>query len=172
MKPIPLKKYRIPAYKIAEMAWGSGGTHAYKCNRRGAYYYSCSGHGGYVVDSRCLTKQERKRIERHIRAIDLRLLVQSRNGDGHKFVIGVSMLSVPRSGRWLRHETVFRYIPRLGPVEWVDLPVYLFEEDCDWAVLEKLTDIRAEHPHLTERKRRHYINQTFNSYYRNKGKRE
>jgi hypothetical protein len=168
VKPTPLTKYRIPAYSIAEMSWGSGGTHAYRCNRRGAYYYSCSGHGGYVVDSRCLTRKERAKIERHIKPIDLRLLVQRRNGNGHRFVIGVSMLNVPRSGCRLRSQSFFNYSPRLGPIEWVDLPVYLFEEDCDWAVLEKLTDIRAEHPHLTERQRRHYINETFNQWHRNK----
>lgn len=168
MKAIPLTKFKIPAYKIAEMSWGAGGTHAYHCNRRGTYYYSCSGHGGYVVDSRCLTKQERRKIEKHIRPIDLQLLVQRYGGNGHRFIIGVSMLNVPRSGRWLRKESSFRYLPRLGPTEWMNLPIYLFEEDCDWAVLEKLTDIRAELPHLTERKRRMYINRTFNSYYRKK----
>lgn len=162
MKATPYAKYRIPARKIAEMVWGGRSTHAYRCNRVGAYYYSCSGHGGYVVDSRCLSLGEMRKIKKYISAINIRLLVQERASNF--FVIGASLLNFPRSGRHLQDNTSFQYTPRLGPLQWQDLPVFLFEEDCDWAILEKLTDIRAEGINMTEAERQKHINQMWRSY--------
>lgn len=140
MKPIKLEGFRIPAQHMAELLWGKGGTHSYKTSRRGAYYYSCSGHGGYVVDSRCLTAQERRKLDRYTVAQNLHLLVQHQaEGD---FVIGVNCVNFQSMGPYRTKS--YRYIPRLGRVEWVPLPVYVFEEDCDWAILEHLTPIRCE----------------------------
>jgi hypothetical protein len=53
------------ARSIAESNWGTGGTHAYKTNRRGAYYFSCSGHGGFVIDDKALTETERAKLAEH-----------------------------------------------------------------------------------------------------------
>lgn len=165
MKPTTLKDFRIPARNIAELRWGRGGTTAYRTNRRGAYYHSCSGHGGYVVDSRCLTEAERVEIDKHIKPEPLRLLVQHRDGTGD-VVIGVDCVYFQSIGPYKQKS--YRYIPRLGEVEWQDLSVYLFEEDCDWAVLEKLTDIRADlkwTTPMTESRRQAFINETFSRWH-------
>ena len=129
-------KKPIPARAIAEALWGSGGTTAYRTNRRGAYYYSCSGHGGYVVDGRVLNARERQNIDNYTRPIPIRLLVQ--NSNGYSFVLGVCL------GQFTGRPRAHRYHLSFGSVAWRDLPVYVFEEDCDWAILEHYTDIRAE----------------------------
>lgn len=168
MKPVPLKAFRIPARHIAELSWGNGGTTGYRCNRRGAYYYSCSGHGGYVVDSRCLTKRERARIDRYIQPWPLRLLIQRRNGRG-KVVIGVDCREFISCGTKASFRgKAYRYCPSLGPVEWRDLPVYLFEEDCEWAILERMTGIYRLKDLMPERKRKQSANATFKRWFADK----
>lgn len=172
MRPTPLREYRIPARHIAELAWGRGGTTGYLTTRRGAYYYSCSGHGGYVVDSRCLTKQERRKLNRYTRPWPLRVLVQHRNGGGDA-VIGVDCREFISCGtRTSFRNRTYRYCPTLGPVEWLDMPVYLFEEDCDWAILEKLTNICcANDLKMPEGKRRQRANATFRHWIRPRSER-
>ena len=50
------------ARKIAEEAWGSGGTTLYSTDRDGAYEYACSAHGGYVIAAEALTAAEREAL--------------------------------------------------------------------------------------------------------------
>lgn len=140
MKAVKLENYRIPARNIAELMWGSGGTISARTNRKKVYYYSCSAHGGYVVDSRVLTNDEKKKIEQHIKPEKLILIVQSRH-DGD-YVIGQCCQNFQRYGR-IRSQS-YRYNPSLGPVNQVEYDVYLFEEDCDWSILEYCTDIRLK----------------------------
>ena len=162
MKATTLNDYRIPSRTIAEMMWGRGGTTAYRTKRHGAYYYSCSGHGGYVVDSRILTETERRDIEQYIKPEPIRLCVQHRqNGD---VVIGQNLAYFSQSGR----DKGVTYMAHLGSVEWVDLPVYLFEEDCAWSILERFTDIRSEGFTMTDRERQVSIERTFANWYGDK----
>ena len=165
MQATQLRDFRIPARHIAELSWGKGGTHSYRCNRKGAYYYSCSGHGGYVVDGRCLTKAERRKIARYRSPMPLRILVQHRNGRTGNVVIGVGCRDFISCGNAASFRgKSYRYSPSLGKIEWQEIPVYLFEEDCDWAILEKRTDIRAEMKHLSDKKRATSINRTFRQW--------
>ncbi|RUU78233.1 hypothetical protein [Mesorhizobium sp. M7A.F.Ca.MR.362.00.0.0] len=53
------------ARSIAEALWGTGGTHSARTNRAGAFYFSCSGHGGFVIDARCLAHDEYARLCKH-----------------------------------------------------------------------------------------------------------
>lgn len=53
---------KLIARKIAEDLWEKGGTCLYETNRNGAYWFSCSSHGGYIVDENCLSLEERNRI--------------------------------------------------------------------------------------------------------------
>jgi len=132
MKPVPLAGFRIghsQARGIAEALWGKGGTNSERCNRPGAFYFSCSGHGGYVVDASILTEQERAKIEEVRSPEPVKILVQGNR------VIGVSN---PFTG-----SRSFRYNSAFGTPEWRAHPVFLFEEDCDWSILEHLTDIRS-----------------------------
>lgn len=66
---------KINYRRIAESMWGRDGTTGYRTNRRGAYYYSCAGHGGYIVDADSLTASERSSIEKYIKPSELPLLV-------------------------------------------------------------------------------------------------
>lgn len=54
------------ARSIAEARWGRGGTHSYRTNRRGAFYFSCSSHGGFVIDARALQDEEFICIYRYV----------------------------------------------------------------------------------------------------------
>lgn len=113
------------ARSIAESAWGRGGTISYKTNRKGAYYFSCSGHGGYVVDAEALTEEERALIAPYAKAD--RCFYAARNGEVYFFQNPYST----RAGRYYRYSDT-----ETGYAE-----IYLFEEDCDWAILEHFTDI-------------------------------
>ena len=114
------------------------------------------------MDARCLTKQERTKIERYIHSIPVRLLVQHRNGAGDT-VLGASYHQFQTCGR--PSTRTIRYSPHLGPVEWIDLPVFLFEEDCAWAILEKLTDIVTNDVFPgNEKKHRQAVNRTFRNW--------
>jgi len=163
MRPTRLEGFRIPARHIAKLSWGDVNT-SYRTNRHGAYYYSCSGHGGYVVDSRCLTKRERARIDKYTRPLPIRILVQHRDGQGD-VVIGVDCREFISCGTKASFRgKSYRYCPSLGPVEWQELPVYLFEEDCDWAILEKFTNIRSDGWGKDEAERKRIINRTFKNW--------
>jgi len=132
MKPAPLANFLIPhsfARNLAESRWGRGGTSSDHTTRHGVFYFSCSGHGGYVVDAGALTPEERTEVEKIVTAEPIRILVQ---GDA---VIGIS--------NPFTHTRGIKYKTHLGPPEWQVHPVYLFEEDCDWAVLEHVTGIRT-----------------------------
>jgi len=157
LRAVPLQDFRVPTHRLAGMMWGTVNA-TYRCNRRGASYYSCSGHGGYVVDSRALTAKERRKIDKYKLPLPLNLLVQHRNG-GDDVVVGVGAMMFANCCRTQRG---FRYSPSLGPIEWQEMPVYVFEEDCDWAILEHLTDIRDDgHIIKDERKRKAAARQCF-----------
>jgi len=158
MKAILLKDYRINPRQVAEATWGTGGTHSIKTNRKRAYYYSCSAHGGYVIPESTLTTKEKELIKEYYSPEQIQLLIQHRiDGD---YVIGVSLANIHR---YVKRTKNFKYIPHLGTAEWIDHDVYLFEEDCDWAILEKLTDIRHNSSMETE-KRQEIIDNTFKTW--------
>ncbi len=142
MKLVPLSKYRINARHIAELMWGTGGTHAIRTNRAGAYYYSCSGHGGYVVDHRALTIEELEDICHyqggHIGPHNLHTLLV-RGLDDTLCVAGVSYHDFAHHAKRPR----VHLPPEVRVEGWFKHPVYLFEEDCDWSILETFTDIRT-----------------------------
>jgi hypothetical protein len=134
-----MRDFKLDSRRIAEQMWGRDATE-YKTNRKGARYFSCSQHGGYVVDSRCLTDEEKDRIQPYMNEYNpapVSVLVQHQGE--RDVIIGTSYAHFTNTGRARN----IRYNPALGPVEWVLVPVYTFEEDVDYAILEKLTDIRA-----------------------------
>lgn len=141
-RPTPFDRYKIPFTNIAEASWGRGGTSSHKTTRPGFRYFSCSGHGGYVVDGRRLTPEEKAELDAHDFEPDiLHVLVQSvpagKMGSTPHFedyVIGARRSS--RRPIW--------YDVTKGKVEWRGIPVYLFEEDCDWALVEKVTGVRLK----------------------------
>jgi hypothetical protein len=151
-----LENTTINARRIAELLWGRGGTIAYKTNRKGTYYYSCSAHGGYVVDGRVLTETEKAKINRHVKPETLNFLVDSETNE----VYGVSYNTFTCYGK-----RNFKY-PAGKKVEWKTVEVYTFEEDCAWAVLELYTNIRAAGSVEVEQPNR--AEEAVNRYFENK----
>lgn len=141
MTIVKLSDFKINARYIAEAMWGSGGTRAQRTNRQGAYYYSCSQHGGYVVDGKALTFEEREKIDAWQGANYLMLLVQKLRGlDGvmDDYVIGIDYRNV--TNIQMRQKRFQRFAWSID-TKWVKYPVYLFEEDIAWCVLELFTDV-------------------------------
>lgn len=125
---------------IAESLWGPRGTTAYRTNRRGAFYFSCSGHGGYVIDDRTLTDQERAALLHAGFTPDSCWGVRNKDGD---------ILKVRHPHSQVNHRSITY---QLGSGEYSDhnIPVWIFEEDCDWAAVQAFTAIRSEGFSLSE----------------------
>lgn len=140
------------ARSFAETNWGRGGTTSYRTNRRGVYYFSCSGHGGYVVDGYALTEDERAEIDKYVTSHSCTMVF---NPSTQRIIF----LQNPCTIRTQR----YRYNPEVHTIV-KDYPIYFFEEDCDWAVLEKFTDIRAKHT-MTPAEREKAINDTFTRWF-------
>ena len=166
MQPKLPSKFRPQARPIAELMWGRGGTHTYKTNRRGAYYFSCSGHGGYIVCANDLTDAEKVKLEKYVKPVSINIIIQTQK-DGKEYVVGVDNTPLSRSGT---AERTYRYNRLLGPARWGTFELYLFEEDCDWTILEKFTDIRLkpqdDNPTFYEA-REAQIEATFSQYHGN-----
>lgn len=114
------------ARSIAQSMWGHGGTHAYKTNRKGVYYFSCAGHGGYVLPASVLTKEEYAAVSRYVEPKTATVYVDAR-------------------GKVLyMHPYRTRTTKLMPPWTTIEEEFFTFEEDCEWAVLEKFTTIRVE----------------------------
>lgn len=113
------------ARSVAESKWGRGGTKSYRTNRKGVYYFSCAGHGGYVLPASVLTDEEYESVVRYVSPHEADVYYNS-----NKVVYMHPFRS--KGGR-------ISY-----PYETAKEKFFLFEEDCDWAVLEKFTGIRLK----------------------------
>lgn len=138
---INLEQFKFTASycrRLAENMWGKGGTHAYRTNKRGFYYYSCSGHGGYVVPKESLSKRTLEILNRAgFTPEPIYLGVQ--HGSNSTQVLGIL---------WPNYQRLpsIRYYPHLGRFEWMEYEeVYTFEEDCNWAIIEYLEGVNTEH---------------------------
>jgi hypothetical protein len=120
------------ARATAEATWGRGGTTAYKTNRKGAYYFSCSSHGGFVISAKALTSAEYEALSKYVTPEVLTVYVANENNS----VLLAFHPFRSKSGR----------LPYAGPmghrVEKEE--VFLLEEDCDWALAVKLTGIMTK----------------------------
>lgn len=168
MKRVKLSDFKPNCRSLAESMWGSGGTSALRTNRRGAYYYSCSGHGGYLVLEDVLTPDELKNINEYIRPSTIQLLVQH-DDNGEAIVVDKNANDFIHYGHRKRSFTYYNYYDK--PI-WVDYNVYVFEEDCDWSILEKFTDIRTieilkriSNGDLTENEYNRIIDDSFNRWH-------
>jgi hypothetical protein len=165
MKPIRIDKVSINTRQIAESLWEEGGTQRLKTNRKGVSFYCCSGHGGYIVLEKHLKPEEIEKIKKYVIPQNINLLVQHRE-DGD-YCIAISMYSFSQSCKSPRR---FWHDPYKGKVKWVNMPVYTFEEDCEWCILEKFTDIKLNKYPITESERLECIENTFQTYFANKEK--
>lgn len=111
------------ARSIAESLWGTGGTHSYRTNRRGAFYFSCSGHGGYVIDSTAFSGEELAAIAPHVSVTDT-----------------YTRFSWVKYNRF--HHSYKRRATRYAGRATITNGTFLvFEEDCDWSIVDHLTGI-------------------------------
>ncbi len=111
------------ARNIAESLWGSGGTTSYATNRNGAFYFSCSGHGGFVISANALTATERKAIDQYCQA-----------ERGIRYIA--------RNGKSTLMHAFRKRGTRIAYAYTVQCDFYIFEEDCDWSIVITQTGIR------------------------------
>lgn len=120
------------ARQTAESLWGRGGTSAYRTNRKGAYYFSCSGHGGFIISAQCLTDDEYKSISEFVKPEIMSVYVSN---DDNRVLLAFHPYR-RRSGK------VRRYGPNGYRI--VNEEVFVLEEDCDWALAVKYAGITAK----------------------------
>ena len=98
------------ARNLAEARWGRGGTSSEKTGIPGVFYFSCSGHGGFIIDGTThqLTGLQPTPIT----------VIISNSGK-------VIKARPPESNRSLSYYSHHSYAVD-------DYPVYYAEEDCDW----------------------------------------
>jgi len=113
------------ARQMAESKWGSGGTHSEKTTEPGAFYFSCSGHGGFILDGRALPGQARESLKQFIQPE----IVE------HYFT---------QCGKLVAFNWPDRRRNRKIPADCykVQFEVFVLEEDCDWCLAYMFTPVR------------------------------
>lgn len=115
------------ARSMAVSRWGTHATSA-RTNRRGAFYFSCSSHGGYIIDGRCLTLDETNNILKYLPA---------------EFATEVFATNKPEVAVKFRGPDSNRNLTYYGHSQQTrQILIFYGEEDCAWSVIEKFTDIR------------------------------
>jgi hypothetical protein len=120
------------ARQTAESQWGRGGTTAYKTNRKGAYYFSCSSHGGFVISADALSKDEYAAISEFVTPEIMTVYVSN---DTNKVMLAFHPFR--RNSGKLRG-----YGPNGYRI--VKEEVFLLEEDCNWALAVKFAGIKVK----------------------------
>jgi hypothetical protein len=113
------------ARQMAESMWGRGGTTAQRTNTRGAFYFSCSGHGGFVIDTRALNAAEL--------------------ADVKEFALPVKVTRFyTASGKTIGMMTPYRQKSIRLPFDYRAeiFDVLVLEEDCEWALAYRFTTVR------------------------------
>jgi hypothetical protein len=131
--PGPRLLTRLQARGVAESLWGPGGTYDEPTNRAGAFYFDCSGHGGFVIDDRALTGQERRHLTSAGFSADLCRGVRGQDG---------RIIAVRHPHAAVADTRQVAYRPADG--EYVDeqIALWTLEEDAEWAAIYALTGIR------------------------------
>jgi hypothetical protein len=106
---------------MAEQSWGKHGTTSHKTNRRGVFYFSCSGHGGFVIDADALTEAEQKSLDQYLPHDTAEIFFDKSTGKIHRCL-----------SPFTDKRRTFTYRMSWGRA---DKKIYLAEEDCDWAIL-------------------------------------
>lgn len=127
---------------IAEAMWGRGGTSSEPTNRTGAFYFSCSGHGGFVIDTRALTDEELVAISEHVDPEEASIYSWRRR----------QILIHP-------YRTRSVIVPLIAERE--DFKFILLEEDCAWGLAYICTGIR----HRNKPAAAEHVQATFERYY-------
>jgi len=127
VQPIPARLTSSRARSMAECRWGRGGTNVSRTNTKHAYYFSCSSHGGYIVDGSILTLEQREKIEEYVKPMMVTCVIR---GDI------VDLMANP----WSSRSQTYRI---RGGQQIIEHPIFVFEKDEDFMVLEKFTPVRC-----------------------------
>lgn len=103
---------------------------SYRTNRTGAFYYHCSGHGGYIIDAACLSVDEYNALKQYIKPDVTYLTREIESGK----VMGIMNPWALRSKRFK--------IRTNKPYEHISREIFVGEEDVGWAYVEAFTGIR------------------------------
>ena len=122
MKPVKFSDFRPNKRAIAHDMWGEVGT-TEKTTSRKASWFHCSGHGGFV----CNPKDFSEEIRNKLREPNYNLNILICEYKGEEYVCGVDYMHSNR--------TRFRVNGAYTFKEWRKYPMYVFEEDCNWAIL-------------------------------------
>lgn len=133
-KPSPPKLTHSQARYLAESIWGHGGTVSHRTNRTGAFWFSCSAHGGFIIDDRALTRPERERLSAAGLRADSCWGVRGEDG---------RIITVRHPGSHVQNPRTVTCYPGRGEYADRNIPVWTLEEDCEWAAAYSLTGIRA-----------------------------
>ena len=120
------------ARQTAEAQWGRGGTTSYKTNRKGAYYFSCSGHGGFVISGSALSEDERNKISEFVSPEIMTVYI-----DNETNKVLLAFHPFRRNSGKLRGYGSAGY--RI-----VEEEIFLLEEDCNWALAVKFAGIMVK----------------------------
>jgi len=108
------------ARSMAGSLWGAHGTTSRRTGHSGAFYFSCSGHGGFIIDDRAFDDEARRRLATYAKPHEACELYNP----GRNEVIAIQNPFMTRS-RTMRcpSGTVVR-----------TARIWIFEEDCDWCL--------------------------------------
>lgn len=120
------------ARQTAESQWGRGGTTSYKTNRKGAYYFSCSGHGGFVISGSALSEDERNKIKEFVSPEIMTVYVEN---ETDKVLLAFQPFR--------RNRGKLRGYGSAG-YRIVEEEIFLLEEDCNWALAVKFAGITVK----------------------------
>lgn len=119
---------------LAESVWGRGETVSHRTNRTGAFWFSCAGHGGFVIDDRALTREERERLAAAGLKADACWGVRGEDGQ---------IITVRHPGSQVRNPRPVFCHPDRGEYQDRKILVWTLEQDCEWAAAYAFTGIRA-----------------------------
>ncbi len=142
---VPRRKLPIQAINssqarlLAEAKWGTGGTKSEPTGRVGVYYFSCSGHGGYVFDDAVLTQEERTLLLELGFTAENVLTVEDAN-TGHPDRVSSFFQKLTRQSINITRASSQKTNP--------NHLVWFMEEDCDFASVE-LVMKDVVHPNWT-----------------------
>lgn len=114
------------ARSIAAALWGTVNT-SYRTNTRGAYYYSCAGHGGFIVAEEAIPAHKREWVE--------------------KYVAKESAIRyIGRSGKSTLMHGYRTRSTRMTYNQTESVSFYIFEEDCAYAIAVMVGINLTKHP--------------------------
>lgn len=142
------------ARSMAQQLWGTVNT-SYRTNRRGAFYFSCSGHGGMILDGRCLDAEEASWISKYISPDFASETYNTETG-------GIMTFTSPFNKR--AHTT--RFYARGRSYAYRQTPIFVAEEDGGYAIPAVFAGIVAGVTRVRDPSTEERLNEAFETFLR------